>query len=58
MDTSQLLGGAWLVAHYGLDLVMPLPVQSRIGGRRSTCNTDETRVETYVASMRLTCADT
>ncbi len=52
MDDENLAGGAWLVAAYGIELVMPLPVQSRIGGRRATYEADGTRTETYVESMR------
>lgn len=52
METQNLLGGAWLVARYGLELVMPLGVLSRIGGRRSTQVADGIQAETYVESMR------
>jgi len=36
METLNLIGGAWLAGRYGLNLVTPLAVQSRIGGRRRT----------------------
>jgi hypothetical protein len=36
METLNLIGGAWLTGRYGLNLVTPLAVQSRIGGRRKT----------------------
>ena len=52
MNSSQLIGGAWLVTHYGLDPVMPLPVLSRIGGRRSTQVVDGINTETFVEAMR------
>lgn len=52
MNASQLVGGAWLMAHHGLELVMPLPVLSRIGGRRSTQVVDGITTETFVESMR------
>jgi hypothetical protein len=52
MKTDDLLGGAWLVASYGIELVMPLTVQSRIGGRRTTQVADGIRSETFVEAMR------
>ncbi len=53
MDIQNLLGGAWLVARYGIHLVMPLPVQSRVGGRRTTTHlADGIKTETFVESMR------
>lgn len=52
MNSSSLVGGAWLMAHHGLVLVMPLPVLSRIGGRRSTQVVDGITTETFVESMR------
>jgi len=52
MNSSSLVGGAWLMAHHGLKLVMPLPVLSRIGGRRSTQVVDGTTTETFVETMR------
>src|SRR5574343_3446 len=52
MNPSQLIGGAWLVAHYGLKLVMPLSMLSRIGGRRSTQVVDGVTTETFVEAMR------
>ena len=52
MDTENLVGGAWLVAAYGIELVMPLVVQSRIGGRRATHEANGIRTETFVESMR------
>lgn len=52
MKTQNLLGGAWLQARYGLALVMPLAVQSRIGGRRRTQLADGIQTETFVESMR------
>ncbi|MCE2782572.1 Fic family protein [Limnohabitans sp.] len=52
MKTQDLIGGAWLVAQYGIDLVMHLSVQSRVGGRRKTEREDGTTTETYVEGMR------
>ena len=52
MDAQNLIGGAWLAAQTGVELVMPLAVQSRIGGRRSTHVADGITTETYVESMR------
>lgn len=52
MDNQNLVGGAWLVARYGIVLVMPLAVQSRIGGRRATQLVDGVRTETFVEGMR------
>ena len=52
METQNLIGGAWLAAHTGVELVMPLAVQCRIGGRRSTHVADGITTETYVESMR------
>lgn len=53
MGSQDLLGGAWLVAHYRLQLVMPLAVQSRVGGRRTTTlGADGIRVEAFVEAMR------
>ena len=52
MKTQNLIGGAWLAAQAGVELVMPLAVQSRIGGRRSTHVADGITTETYVESMR------
>ena len=52
MDTENFVGGAWLVAHYGIELALPLFVQSCIGGRRASAVVDGVSVETFVASMR------
>lgn len=53
MEMQNLLGGAWLVARYGLELVMPLALHSRIGGRRTTVQlADGTQTETFVEAMR------
>lgn len=52
METQHLVGGAWLVARYSIELVMPLPVQSRIGGRRTTQRVEGITTETFVESMR------
>lgn len=52
MKTLGLVGGAWLAAHTGVELVMPLAVQSHIGVCRATYVADGTTTETYVESMR------
>lgn len=52
MDAQNLLGAAWLVARYGLALVMPLAVQSQVGGRRTTQLADGVTTETFVEGMR------
>ena len=46
------IGGAWLATTYGLELVMPLKVVSRIGGRRVTKSVAGVTTETFVAAMR------
>ena len=46
------IGGAWLAATYGLELVMSLKVVSRIGGRRVTKSVAGVTTETFVAAMR------
>ena len=52
METLNAIGGAWLVARYGIELVLPLTVQSRIGGRRASQLADGIRTEIFVESMR------
>lgn len=52
MRNGNLIGGAWLVAHYSIELVMPLSVVSRIGGRRATQVDEGIATETYVEVMR------
>ena len=52
MEYHNSIGGAWLAAHTGVELVMPLVVQSRIGGRRATHVVKGITTETYVESMR------
>ncbi len=49
---NEWIGGAWLASTHGLELVMPLKVVSRIGGRRSTTVADDITTETFVAAMR------
>ena len=46
------VGGAWLAQQYGLDLVMPLAIASRIAGRRATHVGRPTTSESYVQAMR------
>jgi hypothetical protein len=52
METHSLIGGKWLAAHADVGLVMPLTVQSCIGGRRATHVADGITTETYVENMR------
>ena len=52
MDTDNLIGGAWLAARYAITPVIPLAVQSRIGGRRRTEEVDGVAIETFVEAMR------
>ena len=52
MEAPDPIGAAWLVVRHCIDLVMPLAVQSRIGGRRNTELTNGIWVETFVESMR------
>lgn len=52
METQNLLGAAWLIAHYGIELVMPLTVQSRIGGRRKTQLVEGVTIEVFPEGMR------
>ncbi len=49
---SEMIGGAWLAATYGVEPVMPLVVMSGIGGRRATRVAEGVTTETYVESMR------
>ena len=50
--TNEWIGGAWLASTYRLELVMPLKVVSRMGGRRSTTVAEGITTETFVAAMR------
>lgn len=52
METLNLIGGAWLAGRYDFNLVTPLAVQSRIGGRRRTELVDGVAFETFVEAMR------
>lgn len=52
MDTQNFVGGSWLQVRYGISLVMPLAVMSRIGGRRTTQEAHGIRTETFAESMR------
>ncbi len=52
MDNENLLGAAWLAAHYGVEPVIPLPTVSRLGSRRATQISDVQTTETYLESMR------
>lgn len=51
-DLIDPIGGAWLSRTYGIELVMPLVIVSRIGGRRTTQIDNGATTETYVESMR------
>jgi hypothetical protein len=51
-EPNDPIGAAWFVQRHAFQLVMPLAVASRIGGRRSTHAGRPTTVETYVESMR------
>jgi hypothetical protein len=51
-DIDDPIGGAWLARQYGLDLVMPLAVASRVAGRRATHVGSPTATESYVEAMR------
>ena len=50
--TDHLIGAAWLVAHFQVPPMAPLPVTSRIGTRRATEAVGGIRLETYTESMR------
>lgn len=52
MEIKNWIGGVWLAEQTGVELIMPLAVQSRIGGRRSTHVANGITTETYVESMR------
>lgn len=52
MEAHNLIGGAWLAERYGLKLVNPLAVQSRIGGRRRSELMEGVAIETFVETMR------
>ena len=52
MESQNLLGGAWLLARYGIELVQPLAVQSRIGSRRASLVAEGVSTETFAEGMR------
>ena len=52
MDANNFVGGSCLQARYGINLVMPLTVLSRIGGRRTTQEVSGIKTETFVEGMR------
>lgn len=52
MELDNLLGGAWLAAHYGIEPVVPLQTVSHLGGRRATHVSEGITTEIYVDSMR------
>ena len=51
-DLEYPIGGAWLVRQYGIDLVMPFVVTSRIAGRRATHVGQPTTTESHVETIR------
>ena len=51
-EADDPIGGAWLALAHGLELVAPLAVSSRVGGRRATHVGPATTVETYIDAMR------
>lgn len=51
-ESNDLIGAAWLAHQYGIELVMPLAIESRIAGRRSTHVGRPTTTERYVEAMR------
>lgn len=51
-DVEDPVGGAWLARQFGLSLVMPLAIASRIAGRRATHVGRPTTTESYVEAMR------
>lgn len=51
-DLDDPIGGAWLARRYGIDLVMPLAVASRIAGRRASHVGRPTTRESHVEAMR------
>lgn len=50
--TGDEIGYAWLVARYDLQVIQPLPVESRIGRRRHTYDHDGRRQAYYTEGMR------
>ncbi len=52
MESPNLLGGTWLLARYGIELVQPLAVQSRIGSRRASLVAEGVSTETFPEGMR------
>ncbi len=51
-DLDDPIGGAWLARRYGLELVMPLAVASRVAGRRASHVGRPTTTESYIGAMR------
>jgi hypothetical protein len=51
-DGDDPIGGSWLARQYGVELVMPLSVASRIAGRRASHVGRPTTTERYVEAMR------
>ena len=50
MENKNLIGGAWLVANYDIELVIPLQTLCHIGGRRATQAIENIKTEIYVVS--------
>jgi len=53
-EINDFIGAAWLVRRYDIEPVMPLIVDSRIAGRRSTHVGHPTTTESHVEAMRPT----
>jgi hypothetical protein len=52
MYSIEHVGGSWLVENFGIGLVQPLAVESRIGPRRSTNHSGSMRQEVFQPNMR------
>lgn len=51
-EPTTAIGGQWLCERYGFQVVNPLAVRSRIGGRRQTSVVGDQRTETHQAAIR------
>lgn len=51
-ELNDVIGAAWLAHQYDIEPVMPLVVESRVAGRRSTHVGRPTTTESYVEAMR------
>ena len=50
MNHQNLVGGAWLEAQFGIELVVPLAMRSEIGSRRSSKALEGISLEIYPRS--------